>query len=366
MSRALLGRRVLPLVAVVTVLAACAICLAASDKARVYDPRPLMAVLDEKAKGEDFTFAVFGDTYAEKSLADLMSLADAHAADFSITVGDLVSVGGGPRGAADWLQLAGIAGDYMSRRPTWPVPGNHEVRVLETESDARSRARQEARDNYERFYGIPLAPYAFTFGRTKFIVLDWDMEMDVDPPAQVAFLERELADRDKWEHVFVFRHRPFFAIGEKGPEEIPNRATRITRLLAEGRVDAVFSGHEHLYYRARFDGVAYIQAGCGGGLRTLKRVDEALPESSWMGVLDGHYVVHIPGEPDERKPYTGEEGDGPLRFVVLVTVKGKDVTAKVVSVGGETWETFAMDPSGAPIEEPKPAPAEPAPVRKAA
>jgi hypothetical protein len=333
----------------VAIMALSAVVLAAAPETRVFDPRPLMAALDEKAKGQDFTFAVFGDTYAEETLAGLMKLADAQGADFSVTVGDLVSVGGGPRGAADWKKLAEIAGPYLRKRPTWPVPGNHELNVIETDPAARRQARQETYDNFKRFYNIPLDPYSFTFGRSKFIVLDWDLEMDVDPPTQLAFLKAELAGRDNWDHVFVFRHMPFFAIGEKGPEEVPNRATEITHLLTANRVDAVFSGHEHLYYRARFDGVSYIQAGSGGGLRTLARLAEVLPGSSWMGVVGNEYVVHVPGKPDLRSPYVGDQSDGPFRFVVFITVKGKAVTGKVVSVGGSVWEQFTIEPPAAPL-----------------
>jgi len=318
-----------------------------------------MAALAAERGDGPFTFAVFGDTYAHEDLSRIMELAQEQGADFAVTIGDLVSFGGGPGAQDEWRRLSEIAGWFMEKCPTWPVQGNHEVRVL-VSGEGRQQARRQARRNFLDFYAIQSAQYSFTFGNAKFIVLPWDLELDENPPAQMEFLESALADREDWEHVFVFRHRPFFAIAQKGPEEVPNRATDMTRLFSRAAVDAVFSGHEHVYYRAGFEGVMYVQAGCGGGMRRLERLDEVLPGASYMGILDGEFILHIPGREDLKSPWLGEEHEGPFKFVVLVTVDGPSVVMRTVSLGGGEWERIEIGSGFTDVEKEAQTPAEPA------
>lgn len=327
----------------------------------VYDPKPLMAALAEERAARPFTFAVFGDTYAHEDLSRLMEMVEERGADFAVTTGDLVSFGGGPGADGQWRKLADIAGWFMEKHPTWPVQGNHEVRVL-VKGEGRHEARRQARANFLDFHGIQSVQYSFTFGNAKFIVLGWDLELDENPPAQVEFLERELAEGDEWEHVFVFRHRPFFAIGEKGPEEVPNRATGMTRLFTKAGIDAVFSGHEHVYYRGEFEGVTYIQAGCGGGVRRLERLNEVLPGASYMGIIDDEFVLHVPGRDDLKSPWLGEELEGAFKFAVMVTVDGPSLIVRTVSLGGDEWESFEIDRGRLKVDEAAEMPPAPAGV----
>lgn len=361
--RSNLPRGLAGITALVALLALAALCPlgAAAGEAPVYDPRPLMEALAQERAGRPFTFAVFGDTYAHQDLSRLMEMVEERGADFAVTTGDLVSFGGGPGAEGQWRKLADIAGWFMEKHPTWPVQGNHEVRVL-VSGEGRHEARRQARANFLGFHGIQSAQYSFTFGNAKFIVLAWDLELDENPPAQMEFLDRELADCDEWEHVFVFRHRPFFAIGEKGREEVPNRATEMTRLFTEAGVDVVFSGHEHVYYRGEFEGVTYIQAGCGGGFRRLRRLDEVLPGASYMGIIDDDFVLHVPGRGDLRSPWLGEELEGAFKFAVMVTVDGPSLVVRTVSLGGDEWEEFEVGRPQVKVREAAETPGQPAGV----
>ncbi len=69
--------------------------------------------------------------------------------------------------------------------------------------------------------------------------------------------------------LFFFVHRPphrskFFAELDPQQRFLPEKAD-LARLLVDSGADAVFSGHEHLYSRRKFDDVDFIISGGGGG-----------------------------------------------------------------------------------------------------
>lgn len=304
----------------------------AADPQPPYDPRPLMEAAGPEATGP-FTFAVFGDSYANLPLVDLMRTVAARRPAFAVTTGDMVALGAD---TGNWDMLSERAGWFLSTIPTWPVIGNHEL--------AGDRASGEA--NFARFYDLPAKSYSFEFRRCKFIVLGHG----VPQVKAAAFLRQELADRNRYESVFVFRHSPFYTVGSKSVSEVPNERSELTKLFEKYRVTGVFSGHDHIYYRTRRNGVCYVTAGiAGAGIYELKRLGESVPGDAYMGVEGSSFVLHLPGRPERRVAKAKSSTDDWL-FGVFVRVDGKRVTAETVSVTGEVWERFspvnAVRPAG--------------------
>jgi hypothetical protein len=312
-------------------LLALALALSARAAAAIpgpYDPAPLMAKADPSGSGP-FTFVVFGDSYARPVLDDLLKMVAARPPTFAVTGGDMVS-----RGADDddWQTLAERAGWFLQKIPTWPVIGNHEL--------AGDRAKGE--QSFRQFYALSDPSYSFVFRNSKFIVLNH--EGSPAPNSQVAFLRRELRDHDKYAHVFVFRHEPFYTVGSKSKAEVPNQATAMTKLFEQYRVTAVFSGHDHTYYRTRRNGVDYIIAGVSGaGVYSLERLQEQRPGDAYMGVLThpDRFLLHVPGRPDVSLPEKDSSPDKWL-FAVFVHVNGAQVTAETISMQGEIWDRFEL------------------------
>jgi hypothetical protein len=289
-----------------------------------YDPRPLAAAAGPE-DAAPFTFAVFGDSYANPPLAGLMKMVALRKPVLAVTTGDMVAVGAD---ASDWEILSRRAGWFLKSIPTWPVIGNHELNGGET----------AGRSNFERFYALPSVSYSFSFRRCKFIVMGYDMRQK----DELSFLRQELADRNRYDYVFVFRHAPFYTVGWKSARQVPNRQTEVTELFEQRRVTAVFSGHDHIYYRTRRGGVCYITAGiAGAGIYELKRRDESVPGDAYMGTEGSRFVLHVPGTPDRIVPRNQSSASDWL-FAVFVRVDGERVTAQTVPVKGEVWDEFSL------------------------
>jgi hypothetical protein len=293
-----------------------------------YDPAPLMAKAEPSASAP-FTFAVFGDSYARPVLGDLLKMVADRSPAFVLTLGDMVAKGGE---GDDWHMLDQRAGWFLRRFPTWPVIGNHEL----------AGDRGKGRSSFLRFYGLSDASYAFVFRGCKFIVLDH--RGTAAPDGQVTFLRKQLADRRECAHVFVFRHEPFYTIGSKSRPEVPNQPTDMTRLFQQRQVTAVFSGHDHSYYRTRRGGVDYLIAGsAGAGVYRLERLREQAPGDAYMGRLDDpdRFVLHVPGGRDVAVP-AGQSSPDKWLFAVFVHVDGPRVTGETVSMRGEVWDRFEL------------------------
>jgi len=299
---------------------------AASAAQAPFDPHPLMAKAGP-AQTAPYTFAVFGDSYANAELPPLLKMVDAKEPTFVVTVGDMVSYGTDPRA---WDRLRDRGGPFMRKYPTWPVIGNHEL-----------GSRRAGAKAFESFYGLPSGNYTFVFRRSKFIVLGHG---GATPEDQIAFLRKELEDRKDYEHVFVFRHNPFYTVGDKNPGEVPNHPTEETELFTRARVTAVFCGHDHSYYRTLRDGTTYIIAGhAGAGLYPLRRLDEGLPGDAYMGINhdDTAYILHVPGQADRRVRRSRSQLHDWV-FAVFVRVNGAKVTVETIGESGEVWDRFEL------------------------
>jgi hypothetical protein len=301
-----------------------------------YNPAGLMAQESEKCTGDRFTFALFGDSYANPVLRTLLEMVDTCSPTFIVTLGDMVEAGAGKEAPPNWRMLSERAGWLFRSRPTWPVIGNHET----------DESFDEGVNNFLSFYGLHDTNYSFTFRNAKFIVLGMDRDERFVPPDQLAFLRQELADRSSYQHVFVFRHVPFYTIGMKDKEEVPNQETEIVKLFNDNHVTAVFAGHDHYYYRTRRAGVTHIIAGVSGaGVYDLRRLAEQAPGDAYMGAsaAEDQVILHVPGRVDKYAPYKEyyETGNQWL-FAVLVHVNGSRVTAETISMDGDVWDSFVL------------------------
>ncbi len=305
-----------------------------------YNPTALTQRSSDLCTDDRFTFAVFGDSYARQPLVSLLKMVDARRPALVVTVGDMVVEGGGEKGPGEWRKLSERAGWFFRAHPTWPVIGNHEI----------SKDYDSGVSNYLKFYGLKDQNFSFTFRKSKFIVLGYPKDNLVDAPIQIAYLRGELADRDKYDHVFVFRHVPFFTVGGKEASQVPNKQTELIKLLDDAHVTATFTGHDHYYYRTRRNGVNHIiSGGAGAGIYDLQRLAEQAPGDAYMGVsaAEDQVMLHVPGRVDRSMPFKGyyQSGDE-LLFAVFVHVSGKDITAEAVSMSGEVWDSFPLAGEG--------------------
>jgi len=312
-----------------------------------YDPRPAMEQLTREnvikgSHGEiklkkPMYFLVFGDSKGSEHLQDVLKRADILKPQFCITTADLVNKGAGKTGENYYKDLDKESGWFFRKYPTWPTLGNHEVSDQGYNINEETYASGVA--NFADFFGLKDPYYSFTYGNAKFIALDWIKVSE--SPERLAWLEKELKEA-QGKLIFVFKHRPYYTVGSKGYKDVEGKSTLATRLFSKYNVTAVFSGHDHLYYRTRRNNVNYIiSSGAGASIYKLKRAGDAIPGDAYYGrtVSDKNkFRFHSSAGKDVFF-------DEAMYFVLSVKVdKHNTVTFKMIDTKGKVWDKFTFKP----------------------
>ncbi len=216
-----------------------------------------LSTAPEEGAPVPFTFVVYGDT---RSIMDnhrrVIERIRAEVPDFVLGTGDMVDDGGKEN---QWQQFFEIERDLLRDNCLYPAVGNH---------DRQGRGRTA--DSWRNYFAVPEnSPdperyYGFTYGNSRFLVLDSNMH-SFALTDQTAWLERQLqaARQDTGiHHIFVVMHHPPYSISLHGGHR--DLRERWTPLYEKYAVDAVFSGHDHVYSRAERGGVHYLVSGGGG------------------------------------------------------------------------------------------------------
>ena len=194
----------------------------------------------------------------------------------------------------------------------------------------RDRTDSSADDIWQEVFDFPdnglddLAEtnYSFDYGNSHFVVLNTENpdEHSVDSD-QRDWLEEDLNDNDR-DNTFVFFHEPAWPTNSKVNRSLdknPSERDELWNILADYKVTAVFSGHEHLYARKKITvdllpGVKneIYQFIVGNTNTTSAKVPKA-------GSVDKYYRSNS---------------------YVLVDVNGKNITVKNYSTSGKVKDTF--------------------------
>ena len=238
------------------------------------------------------TFVAYGDTreYAEAHRRVMERIRN-EVPDFLLGTGDMVDEGSKEE---QWQTFFDIEGPLLRDNVLYPAVGNH---------DRQGRGRTA--DNYRGWFAVPEnSPdperyYAYTYGNARYLVLDSNM-YSFALTDQTAWLEKELAaarDDRRVHHLFVVMHHPPYSISLHGGQR--DLRERWTPLFEKYGVDAVFSGHDHVYERAEKSGVHYFVTG-GGGAPLYPRSPRALAvDKDAVKTFErvNHYLrVHVYGD----------------------------------------------------------------------
>ncbi len=280
-------------------------------------------------------FLVFGDSKGSDRLPDVLKIADKLNPQFCITTADLVNKGAGEIGEELYKDLDKDAGWFFRKYPTWPTLGNHEV------SGPKNTSGQENYDsgvkNFGDFFGLKDPLYSFTYGNAKFIALDWIKVSE--SPRRLKWLEKELKEAEGM-HIFIFKHRPYYTVGSKSYNDVAGKNTVATELFTKYKVAAVFSGHDHIYYRTQRDGVNYIiSAGAGARIYDLKRESDAIENDAYYGRVNNKdpkiFKFHTTNAEEETL-------DKPMYFVLSVKIKGRKIKFEMIDTKGKVWDKFTF------------------------
>jgi len=133
----------------------------------------------------------------------------------------------------------------------------------------------------ERFYKLfnmnEAKYYTFTKGNVRFFVLDSNY-MDSN---QLAWLEKQLQTAGNKDWKICYFHHPLYSSGKTHGSSVELRSL-IEPLFIKYRVDAVFSGHDHVYERVHPQkGIYYFTEGSSGQLRDGDLAKTALTEDGF-------------------------------------------------------------------------------------
>ena len=225
-----------------------------------------------------FRFAAYGDTRDGHEVhRKLVALIGKERPDFVVNTGDLVNRG---TRAELWKIFDDIISPLRKSTLYFAVPGNHDWG--DTEFMKRFPAQTTLAGKHSFF--------SFDHGGSHMVALSVDEHTDYDAGSeQYKWLQQDLAaNRPKAKHIFVFFHVPPYSIGNHASDLDVRKA--LCPLFEKYHVDAVFNGHDHLYYRTTRHGVLYVVTGGGGaGLHSPDPSKGAISGDKYEKV--NHYVV---------------------------------------------------------------------------
>ncbi|MCX5751858.1 MAG: metallophosphoesterase [Candidatus Saganbacteria bacterium] len=282
-------------------------------------------------ENEDFRFIVFGDSRVAlpssstplifKRIIEESSLINP---DFVMHTGDVVW-GYGDSDEELKVEYNNVKEDLKNLIPKlYCVPGNHDLQgVLGSKlfSDTFNQ-----KDPY----------FSFGYKRATFIVLNTELpsyEGQIGPD-QLKWLEAQLEQAKGGRSVFVFMHRPLFSnvpvntfeaisIVEQNFSSETNRK-EVIDMLARYKVNAVFAGHEHLYYKE----------------------DESFQLGTEEAFNVPFYTLGGAGVPLQTTP-----DKGGFYHYLLVNVKGDKIDYELIQPGGLFVEQSSYKEAGKTVAE---------------
>ena len=306
----------------------------AQENTNPYNPEGKMELL-KKRKGKKPTkmhFLVFGDSKGSKYFPDVLKRADALQPDFCITTADLVNQGAGAQGKIDYKLLDKLGGWFMRKYPMWPTVGNHE-----------EAGGDDGIENFTNFFGMEKAMYSFKYGNAKFIALPWP-KVNGDKK-KLKWLKKELR-KARGKHIFVYRHRPHYTVGSKPYSDVEGAETETTKLYEKYNVTAVFSGHDHIYYRTKRNNVNYIiSAGAGAPIYRLHREKDAISGDVYYGKLLDKNITTEGSDYFKFHDANGTETSLPeaMYYVLSVKIDGDNVSIEMIDEKtGKVWDSAVI------------------------
>jgi 3',5'-cyclic AMP phosphodiesterase CpdA len=203
-----------------------------------------------------------GDAAYRETLAKLrecVAVMDSERPSFLIELGDFKDQGPDKASTIEYLDKVEAVFSRFSG-PRYHVLGNHDLDLID-KSEFLSRIKNYGQDEAQ-------AHYSFEVSGIRFIVLDacynskledyvpgnWDWTDANVPPDQLAWLEAELASAPG--QVVVFGHQCLDPNADSR-HQVRNAAAVRAILEKSGKVNAVFTGHQHSGLVSCVNGITY-------------------------------------------------------------------------------------------------------------
>ena len=231
-----------------------------------------LALVAAPATAQTFHFVVLGDRTGEAQpgvYEEAWKEAAAEAPAFVVTAGDTIEGLDDAAAESQWRAIEQMLKPYR-RIPFYPAPGNHDIWSPVSE---RLFRQQTSHDPH----------YGFDYQQAHFTILD-NSRNEQFSPAELAFLEKDLAAHADQAVKFVVSHRPSWLI--EAAVRNPNFA--LHQLARKYGVQTVIAGHVHEMLQVNLDGIRYISMPSAGG--HLRGTDKY--EDGWFF---GYALVEVTG-----------------------------------------------------------------------
>lgn len=228
--------------------------------------------LTQKANPDHLVFYAVGDLrQGMRTFEKLLDILSQDKPDFVVILGDFA-----PERcpAGHQIFVHDMAAQDLSF-PVFVVLGNH---------DAKIGTSFQLRD-FEQLYGP--AQFHFTIGRNLFLFLNNAHGWYDRTLGYIRYMERALSESaGAVDRVFVFAHTPPMGLTPLLHAHKLAGSERYRRLAKKYRVDYVFAGDHHGYWKGVRDGTTYIVSG-GGGAK-LRGARGAFHHAVRIEVEQGH------------------------------------------------------------------------------
>ena len=201
---------------------------------------------------DNITFVVLGDNRPSGGVKQpeiyrqLLDHVLREGADFYASVGDIV-YSGERREYEDFIRVTSVI-----RMPLFIAEGNHENQI-----------GRRAQRNFMSLFGKLF--FSFDYGNSHFIFLNANVpgyrySMSDE---QIEWFARDLQD-SRARHIFVFIHQPIYPYAHGIEDRSALEKLRAVIRTYGGGIDAIFQGHEHMYYSAVNGSLRTFITGGGG------------------------------------------------------------------------------------------------------
>jgi 3',5'-cyclic AMP phosphodiesterase CpdA len=203
--------------------------------------------------------------------------------DFVVITGDLVN---NKDDSSQVSEFKRITSEIDSKIPVWYSPGNHDI---------GQPPKQEDIDKFISDYGHDR--FSFTHKKSLFIGLN-SCIIKANTPVleqlQYEWIKKDLSKGKRTKHVILFSHYPFFINSFDEAETYSNISVdtrkKYLALFKEYNIDAVFAGHLHKNFSAKYGEMEMITTSSVGkpggkdpsGLRIIKVYSDRI-ESKYFG-----------------------------------------------------------------------------------
>ncbi|HEX6810279.1 MAG TPA: metallophosphoesterase [Planctomycetota bacterium] len=289
------------------------------------------------ASGSDVSFFVFGDCgSASSDQMRVASLCQSWNWDLGLLTGDIVY----PDGQASGFDPRFFTpyAPILRTTPHYPVLGNHDVHTPNGQPWQDAFYLPTNNSGTERWY-------SFDFGKCHFIGLD---STQPSSQSQKTWLRSDLQTARSagaaW--IFVTLHHPPYSSGTQHGRS-QSVFSHLCPIFEEFEVDAVFTGHDHIYERSMVikdyypnnRGVVYFVAGTGGA--GLYGIDPE-PYSAYARSSHGVLKVDVRGNVFRSVFLDGSSGSlGTQRDAFSMTRGPVTAALRATSPDPEPGQTFS-------------------------